>query len=83
MSKRLKDFIELFLFGFVIFTFGLVVIQFFTNFFKFVFYGDMFSLDFNMRFFFSFEILIVTLCSILGLIYVYWFKKYKKEPDDK
>jgi len=70
MNNRLKDFIKIFLFG----TIGFIT---------YVSSGKVISLGFNFRFIFSFEILIVSLATIIGLIYVYWFKKYKNKPDDK
>jgi hypothetical protein len=81
MSKRLRDFIEIFLFGTVVFTALLLSVQIFMNLISYASTGQPVSLEFNLRFFFSFEFLIVTSSSIIGLIYIYWFKKYK--DDDK
>lgn len=83
MGQKIKDFIQLSLFGFVIFTFILVILQVLTNFFTYVICGELILLEINLRFFVSFEVLNIIVSLLLGIIYVFSFKKYKKNEKKK
>jgi len=83
MKNKLRDFIEMFTFGVVLFTLTLIAIQVVMNLVNYVSEGKPISLEFNLRLFFSLEILIISLSTLISLIYVYAFNNYKNIPDDK
>lgn len=81
MNEKLKDFFQMFLFGMVILTAILIVVQLFTNIIYFFKDGYPLNLYFNIRFFISFELFFVILSILIGLAYIFWFVEYKKRPN--
>lgn len=83
MKRRRKDFIEILLFGFVLSTVILTVAQIIGNILYYLFKSNFLSFEYNFKIFLSFDIILLILSLILGLIYVFWFFEYKKHPDGR
>ena len=83
MNEKIKDFIQMSLFGLAIFTAILIVVQMFINIVYFFIDGLPPSLYFNLRFFIAFELFFVLLSLLIGLAYVFWFVEYKNKPNGK
>jgi len=81
MSRRLKDFFEIFFFGFVLSTIIVVLGQLILNLAYFVIDGFPLSFNVNIRIFIAFEILFSIIFASFGLIYIFWFVKYKTLED--
>jgi len=77
--KRLKKFVEMFLFGLVPSSIVLFLMLLIVNIFRFLFLAKFISLVSNLKIFFSFELLIITLSLILASIYTFWFDSYREE----
>jgi membrane protein YdbS with pleckstrin-like domain len=77
MKRRSKDFIEISLFTFVISTALLLLLQTIINIVYYLLSSDVLEVEFNLKLLLSFEIILLFLSSLLGLIYVFLFFEYK------
>jgi len=83
MKRRKKDFIEISLFTLVLSTILALLLQTIGNVVYYLLGFDIPTVEFNLKLLLSFEIILVFLSSLLGLIYVFWFFEYKKDPDGR
>lgn len=83
MKRRKNDFIEISLFSFVLSTLLVLLLQTIGNVAYYLLELEVLTVEFNLKLLLSFEIILVFLSSLLGLIYVFWFFECKKDPDGR